>query len=66
MLSEPTKWIVGRIACDGEMTLDDLFDEIRSAVRDAKDSGLLAEERAILKPTARGREAEEAARKGCY
>lgn len=66
MLSEPTKWIVGRIACDGEMTLDDLFDEIRSAVRDAKDSGLLAEERAILKPTARGREAEEAARKGWY
>lgn len=66
MLSEPTKWIVGRIACDSEMTLDDLFDEIRSAVRDAKDSGLLVEERDILKPTALGREAKEAARKGWY
>lgn len=66
MLSEPTKWIVGRIACDGEITLDNLFDEIRSAVRDAKDSGLLVEERDILKPTACGREVEEAARKGWY
>ena len=59
-------WIVGRIACDGPMTEDDLIREVKDCIRDLTSNEVIKERRAWLSLTEHGERIEQATREGGY